>query len=117
MVKALQGKVHEEWLGLFSPEQRRLKSGSVAAAAPHKERKGSTELCSLVVATGPEETAWSCIRALGKESLPVGDWALEQSPQCSGLGPKPAGVQEVFEEHSEIQFEFWVVLCGVRSWT
>jgi len=45
-----EGKVCEEQLrslGLFSPEQGRLRGGLMAAAAPHREWRGSTELCSL----------------------------------------------------------------------
>ena len=30
-------------------------------AAPYREWRGSAELCSLTV-TGPEGTAWSCVR-------------------------------------------------------
>jgi len=40
---------HEEQLrspGLFSPEKKRLR-GLMVAAAPHREQRGSTELCSV----------------------------------------------------------------------
>ena len=50
MVKGLEGKVYEEQLrslGLLLPEQRRLRGVPVAAPAPHREWRGSTELCSL----------------------------------------------------------------------
>jgi len=30
-----------------SPEQSRLRGGLMAAAAPHRERRGSAELCSV----------------------------------------------------------------------
>jgi len=43
------GEGCDEWLsnlGLFSPEQR-LRGGIVAAAAPHREWRGSAKLCSL----------------------------------------------------------------------
>jgi len=49
-MKGLQGKVCEEGLralGLLSPEQGRLRGGLMAAAAPHRERRGSAELCSV----------------------------------------------------------------------
>ena len=55
MEKGLEGKVSEEQLrslSLLSPGQRRLRGGFMAAAAPHGEQRGSTELCSL----------WSCVR-------------------------------------------------------
>jgi len=32
----------------------------MAAATPHKEQRGSTDLCFLVAVTGPEGMAWSC---------------------------------------------------------
>ena len=48
--KGLESKMDEEWLksfGLCSPEQSRLRGGLMVAAAPHRERRGSAELCSL----------------------------------------------------------------------
>ena len=57
MVKGLEDKMCEEHLrclGLLSPEQRR---DLMTSAAPHKEWRGSAELCSLGTAMGPEETA------------------------------------------------------------
>jgi len=42
MAKGLEGKMCEERLrslGLFSPEQRRLRGGLVVAAAPHREQR------------------------------------------------------------------------------
>ena len=47
MAKGLKGKTYE-WLralGLFSPEQRRLRGGLMAAAVPHREQRGSATLC------------------------------------------------------------------------
>jgi len=32
---------------VFSPEQGRLRGGLMAAAVPHREWRGSAELCSL----------------------------------------------------------------------
>ena len=63
LVKDPEGKMYEEQLrslGLFSPEQRRLREGLVVAAAPHREQRGSADL-SLVTATVPDGTAWSCV--------------------------------------------------------
>jgi len=54
MVKGLESKVGEEQmrsLGLFSPEQSRLRRGLMAATVPHRERRGSAELCSLGTTT------------------------------------------------------------------
>ena len=50
MVKGLDGKGCKERLrplGVLSPEQSRLRGGLMAAAAPHRERRGSAELCSV----------------------------------------------------------------------
>jgi len=48
MGKGLEGKVCEEQLralGVLRAEE--LRGGLMAAAAPHRERRGSAELCSL----------------------------------------------------------------------
>ena len=50
MKKALEGKVCEEQLrslGVFSPEQGRLRGRLMEAAAPQREQRGSAELCSV----------------------------------------------------------------------
>jgi len=78
-VKGLESKVCEGqlwFLHLFSAEQSGLRRGIMAAAAPHRERRDSAELCSLGTATGPEGTAWSCEgRAAVRERLcPRGWW-------------------------------------------
>lgn len=71
---------------LYSPEQRR----------PHGSLQllregwwGSSDLRSLLTVTGPEGTAWICVRGgsfevLGKGSSPLGDQALEEAPQGRG---------------------------------
>ena len=64
----------------------------MAATAPHREQKGSAELCSLVTVTGPEGmhgavrggSGWIS----GKGSSPGSGWVLEQAPQGSSLGVK-----------------------------
>jgi len=64
MGKDLEGKTNEEWLRppcLFSLEQSRLRGGLMAATAPHREQRGSAELCSLETAAGLKGIAWSCI--------------------------------------------------------
>ena len=50
VAKVLEGKIHKKQLrslDVLSPEQGRLRGGLMAAAAPHRERRGSAELCSL----------------------------------------------------------------------
>ena len=47
-MKSLEAKTYEEqlrFLGAFRPEE--LRGGLMAAAAPHRERRGSAELCSV----------------------------------------------------------------------
>ena len=70
-------------LGLLGPEQRRLRGGLMAAAAPrgptalhgptdppgpaapHRLRRGNYELCSLFITTESKGLAWSCVRRVG----------------------------------------------------
>ena len=62
----------------------------MAAAAPHRERRGSAELS--VTATGPEGTAWSCVRggAAGRQEtvLPQRAVGMEQAARGSGHSSK-----------------------------
>jgi len=79
-VKDLEAKTYKKVLqppGSCSPEQSWLRGGLMAATAPHRERRSSAELCSLVTATGPGGMAWSCNRdgsgcVLGKGPAPEG---------------------------------------------
>ena len=72
-----------------------------------------------MTATGPEGTAWSCVRggAGGGEGQVVHQRAVgtERAAQGSGHGPS-AGVQGAFGQRSDTGFEFGVVLCGAGSW-
>jgi len=45
----------EKFLGLFSPEQGRLGGGLMSAVAPHRDQRGSAELCSPRQRQGPRE--------------------------------------------------------------
>jgi len=50
MGKGLESKVYEQqqrFLSLLGSEQSRLRGGLVVAAAPHREQRGSAELCSV----------------------------------------------------------------------
>ena len=48
MTKGLKGNVYEEWLrSVCQPRAEELRGGLMAAAAPHRVRRGSAELCSL----------------------------------------------------------------------
>jgi len=64
---------------LYSPEQRRP-HGSLQLL--REGWRGSSDLWSLLTVTGPEGTAWICIRGgsvevLGKGSSPLGVWTLK----------------------------------------
>jgi len=64
------------------------------------EWRGSAELCSLLTATGPEGTAWSCVRGRsswvsGKGSSSDGDGHQTGFPGHQSL-PQAARVQGVF---------------------
>lgn len=72
------------WVPLVGSAQSRGGWGESSwwPAAPHGV---SNELCSLVTVTGPEGTAWGCVRGgsgwgLGRGSSPERGWALEQAP-------------------------------------
>ena len=92
MVKDLAGKMCEEGLrslGMFSPEQGRLRG-------------------SLMVAC---RTAWSCVRGgsgwvSGKGFSPEGGWALEQAPQGSGHDTSCWSSRSVWTTLSDIGFGF-----------
>ena len=55
----------------------------MAYSSSLEEQRGSTDLCSLVAATGPEGMAWSCVGGGSR-------WALGKvfSPEGGGHGPK-----------------------------
>jgi len=62
--KSLEVRMYEEQLRFlvsFLSGKRRVRGGLMAAAAPHREQRGSAELCSLVTATRPDGTAWNCV--------------------------------------------------------
>ena len=65
--------------------------------------------------TGPEGTAWSCVRggAAGGEGKDLHQRAvgMEQPAQGSGHGSELLELRE----HWDIGFEFWV-LCGASGW-
>ena len=57
MEKDLEDKMYEMWLrslGLFSAEQSRMREGLMAAAAPHREQRGSADLCNITQVKGME---------------------------------------------------------------
>ena len=93
-----------------------------ACSSTRGEQRGSTELCSLVAGTGPEGTAWGCVRGglcwgLGKGSSPKDVQALEQTAQGCGQGLKRWSPRSIWTTFSDTGFEFCVVLRGARGWT
>jgi len=42
---------------------------------------------------------------------------MEQAAQSNGHGPECWSSRSVWTLLSDIEFGFWVVLCGARSWT
>ena len=49
-MKDLEGKMNEELLevpAFAQPKAEELRGGLMAAAAPHREQRGSAELCSV----------------------------------------------------------------------
>ena len=63
MGKDLEGRRCEERLrslGLSGSEQSRLRGGLMVPAAPHRERRGSAKLCSLLQRQGLRERERVC---------------------------------------------------------
>ena len=62
MMKGPEGKVWEqaELPGFAQPRTEELRGGLIAAAAPHGERRGSAELCSLWQPQGWENSMEVC---------------------------------------------------------
>ena len=85
----------------------------------HREKGGVVLLCSLGTATGPEGTAWSCVRGGirgGRDRICTREWwAWNRLPGAAGTAPS-AGVQGVFGHHYH-RIGFWMILHGTRSWT
>ena len=122
MVKGLESKLYEEqlrFIGLLGLEQRRLRGGLMAAMAPHREQRGSTELCSLMTAAGPAGRAWRCVRGgsswvLGKGSSPIGWLGMEQTHQGSDHSPTLLE----FKEHLDttLRYKVWILRVAWWSW-
>ena len=74
-----------------------------------------------MTATGPEGTAWSCVRggAAGDEGKGLHQRVvgMEQPAQGSGHGPKCRISRGAGTPLSDMGSYFGVVLCGARGWT
>ena len=108
MEKGLEGKTHKKQLrahGLLNPEQRRLRGSLMAAAAPHREQRDSTDHCSLVTVTGPEAMACSCVR--GGLVWVSGNYSSAESNEHGTGSPgqwswsQADGVQQLFGQSSQ----------------
>ena len=84
----------------------------MAAAAPHRERRGGAELCFVGQQKGPGK--WH--GAVSEGQLGVRDRAggMEQAAQGSGHGPE---CQSLRAPLSDTGSGFGVVLCGAEAWT
>jgi len=91
----------------------------MAAAALHRERRSSTELCSLVTAT-------ECLRkwpGAVREGAGGGEGkvlhqrvvGMEQLPRAVGMAPSCQSSSSIQTPLSHIAFGFWMLLCGARG--
>ena len=78
-----------------------------------------------VSATGPEGTAWSCVGAGGRLGVrdrvcTRGQWVWSGLPRAVVVALSWLSCwssRSVWTIPSDIEFGFWVVLCGARNWT
>ena len=95
-----------------------LKGGLMAAAAPRRKRRGSTELCSLFQRQGPWERhgAVSGEGQMGvRDRVSIrGRWAWNGLPRAVVIDPSLMEVKQHLETLANLVFDFWVVLCGAR---
>jgi len=94
-----RNEAYEEQVKSFvQPRAEDLSRALTAAAAPPWERRGSAELCSVLTETGPEGTAWSCVRggAAGGQGQVINQRAVGVRAQ-----PQAAGVRGAFGQHSQ----------------
>ena len=108
--------------GCAQPRAETLRGGVMVAAAPHREQRGSTELCSMWQRQGPRERhgGVSGEGQLGiRKSLFTSQWlGLGTSFLGQWSWPQTARVQGLSGEWSQSKgLEFGIILCGARSWT
>ena len=113
----MQTEVYEEQLRPLISQSRaeELRGGLMAAAAPHREQRGSAELCSLWQRQGPRERHGA---ASGEGQL---GWGKGSAPEDSGHGTACPGQWtqhqawrrsgSIWTTLSDTRFEFWEVLC------
>jgi len=84
---------------------------------PHRERRGSAQLCSLWQWLGLREQREGAGCISGRSSLPEGGG---HGTGCSGqrLQPRAARIQGASGQHSQTYgLIFLVFVCGAKSWT
>ena len=121
--KGLEGKMCEEWLMalcVLSTEQRSW--GEASWRLQLLTRSGGQRWALLcVTATGPEGTAWSCVRGGAAGGWGKGAVGMERAAQGSGHGPKCRSSRRVWtgllDRLLHIHSDLWVVLCKARGWT
>jgi len=88
------------WLAQRRTEE--LRGGLMAAAAPHRERRGSAELCSLLQRQGPRE---QCGAVSGEGNLGVRERFCTRGWQAWNRLPRDtipcAGVRGAFGQQSQ----------------
>ena len=108
-------------LGLFSPEQSRLRGGLTAAAAPRSEWRAalSSALCDSYRARGNGMELCmergGGVRERSFTEKVVRHW--NRLPRAVVMAPRLLELNKCLTTLSDIWSDFWVVLCGVRSWT
>ena len=90
----------------------------MVAAAPHREQRGSVELCSVCQQQGPRERHGA---VSGEGQLGVrdrgctrGQWVWNGMHRAVGMAPVLELKETVL---SDTGFGCWVVPCGGRGWT
>jgi len=96
-------------------------SSSQWHAAPHRVHRGSTYLYSLMTVTGPEGTAWSCVRGgagrVSKRLCTRGWQAWNQLLRAVGTAPVCQNTRSIGTMLSDMWSDFWEDLVRATSWT
>lgn len=89
----------------------------MVTAAPHRERRSNTELCSLVTATALEEMAWSCDRGkvAGGKGKVLHQRAVDMEQLLKAVGPKLPELKECLDTTltHRVDFGCFCVKTGV----
>lgn len=89
---------------------------------PHRERKGSAELCCLLTASGHKGTTARCYvreNQVGVRERVCSEeqWTWNRLPRAGGTALSCQSSGSVWTLLSNTGFGCWVVLCEARGWT